>query len=194
MSGEANDFGLGLQRMDTSMQMDQAADQSIPLCGQMCCGLVFSMWIPYVFLTAAANVSEECENHDMATWFQADVGVTYVMPAVVYLIILIGANLKIPCFFKMGPKLQISTAIAGLIMSVWGWVIISSCTEEKCTKDHEAFFNPYSIMKILLIIQIIFAAMACCCMSMGVCMAIGMVASGAREGAADDMESGSASE
>merc|ERR1719384_969400 len=88
-------------------------------------------------------------------WLRID-AITYILPVVISLVTMAGAQAKINFCFKLGLKLQSISSFMSLVLIVWGWMILPWSSRDKCAKD-DADINPHTLMLLVLIVQ------ASCC-------------------------------
>jgi hypothetical protein len=159
----------------------QAKATPSQLVGQLICGAIVGCWLPICCFLAKDNIDDfNCENADgMELWLTLNGTVTYGLPLFITLLLLIGVSMDISCIAAAGGGLQLLSGLFGIVMTIWGWVIVSGCSD-KCTLD-KSKVRPYMLMQVILIMQLVMFCLMCCCMSTAIVALVATAASQDRQ-------------
>mmetsp|Transcript_20062 Transcript_20062/g.45279 ORF Transcript_20062/g.45279 Transcript_20062/m.45279 type:complete len:182 (-) Transcript_20062:77-622(-) len=141
----------------------------------ICCHLFCVCWVPILCLLGAANVNEaKCEAPmEMGMWLKCGGFIALLLKPTLALIMFICVSDAKPEITKH--VVDEGSKVFDIPMFIWGWTILSRCSDQ-CAED-PGKVNPYLLMKVFLVLQLVVISMACCC----ICCCIAAVLKGKQE-------------
>ena len=149
-----------LMRTNTEGQMSLNTKTAL---AQVLVPLLVGVWVPIVFLMAAANMDvERCEQPNMLLWLRLQVFVLWGLPISLTAVTLLGACQQNKFIFKFGQRTNRLSGVVPLCLFFWGWFIIASSTSANCVND-DSGVNPRLLMLVVTVfIPAALVPLLCC--------------------------------